>query len=63
LFNRIDLYGISLMTLLSHDAQISPDKACPGTDRERMNVPCTTAAFTLSPEPVGFPMCWWLRRD
>jgi hypothetical protein len=54
LFNRIDLPGIALMTLLSHDAQISPDKACPGPDRERMNFPCTTAAFTLPQEPVGF---------
>ena len=62
LFNRIDLSGIVLMNLLSHDAQISPDKACPGPDRERVNFPCTTAAFTLSPEPVGFAMCGWLAR-
>jgi hypothetical protein len=46
LFNRIDLSGIVLVTLLSRDAQISPDK--------NMNFPCTTAAFTLSPQPVGF---------
>ena len=37
-----------LMTILSHVAQISPDK--------NVNCPCTTAAFTLSPEPVGFVM-------
>jgi hypothetical protein len=35
-----------LMTVLSHGVQISPDKS--------VNCPCTTAAFTLSPEPVGF---------
>jgi hypothetical protein len=46
LVNRIDLSGISLMSLLSHDAQISPDKD--------MNFPYTTAAFTLPFEPVGF---------
>jgi hypothetical protein len=37
-----------LMTILSHGVQISPDKS--------VNCPCTTAAFTLSPEPVGFVM-------
>ena len=37
-----------LMKLLSHVAQISPDK--------NVNCPCTTAAFTLSPEPMGFVM-------
>ena len=37
-----------LMTILLHGAQISPDK--------NVNSPCTTAAFTLSPEPVGFVM-------
>ena len=36
----------SLMAILSHGAQISPDK--------NVNFPCTTAAFTLSPEPMGF---------
>jgi hypothetical protein len=38
----------SLMTILSHGAQISPDK--------NVNCPCTTAAFTLPSEPVGFVM-------
>jgi hypothetical protein len=37
-----------LMTILSLGVQISPDKS--------VNCPCTTAAFTLSPEPVGFVM-------
>jgi len=54
LSNRIDLSGIALMNLLSHDAQISPDK--------NVNFLCTNAAFTLSPEPVGFAMCGWLAR-
>jgi len=34
------------MNLLSHDAQISPDK--------NVSFPCTSAAFTLPHEPVGF---------
>jgi len=46
LVNRLDLLRISLMNLLSRDAQISPDK--------NVNFPCTNAAFTLSPEPAGF---------
>jgi hypothetical protein len=37
-----------LMTVLSRGMQISPDKS--------VNCPCTTAAFTLSPEPAGFVM-------
>ena len=45
LVNRIDLSGISLMNLLSRDAQISPDK--------NVNFPYTNAAFTLPHEPVG----------
>jgi hypothetical protein len=46
LVNRIDLLRISLMHLLSRDAQSSPDK--------NVNFPCTTVAFTLPHEPVGF---------
>jgi hypothetical protein len=42
------------LLLLSRDAQISPDK--------NVNFPCTNAAFTLSPEPVGFAMIGWLAR-
>ena len=59
---RTDLSGISLITLLSADAQISHVKVCPGPDRERMNFPCTNAAFTLSPEPVGFVVLCQLAR-
>jgi len=54
LVNRVNLFRPSLMTSLSRDAQISPDKACPGLDRERVNFPCTNAAFTLPHEPAGF---------
>ena len=39
---------------LTHDRQISPDK--------NVNFPCTTAAFTLSPEPVGFVVSCQLAR-
>jgi len=42
------------MTILSHVAQISPDK--------NVNFPCTTAAFTLPPEPMGFVMWCQLAR-
>ena len=42
------------MNLLSRDAQISPDK--------NVNFPCTNAAFTLSPEPVGFVVLCQLAR-
>ena len=37
-----------LMMILSPVVQISPDKS--------VNFPCTTAAFTLPSEPVGFVM-------
>ena len=43
-----------LMTILSLVAQISPDK--------NVNCPCTTAAFTLPPEPMGFVMWCSLTR-
>jgi len=46
LVNRVDLFRISLMNLLSRDSQISPDKD--------VNFPCTNAAFTLPHEPAGF---------
>jgi hypothetical protein len=39
---------------LTHDRQISPDK--------NVNCPCTAAAFTLSPEPVGFVVSCQLAR-
>ena len=52
LVNRIDLLRITLITLLSRYAQISPHK--------NVSFPCTNAAFTLPPEPMGFAMCGWL---
>ncbi|MDO9350215.1 MAG: hypothetical protein Q7U55_03145 [Deltaproteobacteria bacterium] len=43
---RVNPFRILLMSLLPHGKQISPDK--------NVNFPCTNAAFTLPPEPVGF---------
>ncbi len=43
---RVNPFRILLMTLPPHGKQISPDK--------NVNFPCTTAAFTLPPEPAGF---------
>ena len=43
---RVNPFRILLMSLLPHGKQISPDK--------NVNFPCTTAAFTLPPEPAGF---------
>ena len=54
LVNRVDLLRFLLMTFLSHITQTSPDK--------NVNFPCTTAAFTLSPEPVGFVVLCQLAR-
>ncbi len=54
LISRVNLFRQMLMNILSRDAQISPDKS--------VNFPCTNAAFTLSPEPVGFAMIGWLAR-
>ena len=51
---RLNPFRISLMSLLPHGKQISPDKD--------MNFPCTTAAFTLPPEPVGFVVLCQLAR-
>ncbi len=45
---------ISLITAPPRDRQTSPDK--------NVNFPCTTAAFTLSPEPVGFVVSCQLAR-
>ena len=55
LVNRVEPFRNSLMNLLSRDAQISPDK--------NVNFPCTNAAFTLSPEPVGFVMLCRLAQE
>jgi hypothetical protein len=43
---RVNPFRILLMMILPHGKQISPDK--------NVNFPCTTAAFTLPPEPAGF---------
>src|SRR4030042_4321682 len=43
---RVNPFRILLISILPHGKQISPDK--------NVNFPCTTAAFTLSPEPSGF---------
>jgi len=56
----VTIQGASEMTVimltpaLTHDRQISPDK--------NVNCPCTTAAFTLSPEPAGFVVSCQLAR-
>ena len=43
---RVNSFRILLISFLPHGKQISPDK--------NVNFPCTTAAFTLPLEPVGF---------
>ena len=54
LVTRVNLFRPSLINLLSRDARISPDK--------NVNFPCTDAAFTLSPEPMGFVVLCQLAR-
>ena len=51
---RVNPFRILLMSLLPHGKQISPDKD--------VNFPCTTAAFTLPPEPAGFVVLCQLAR-
>ena len=51
---RVNPFRTSLMSLLPHGKQISPDK--------NVNFPCTNAAFTLPPEPVGFVVLCQLAR-
>jgi hypothetical protein len=46
LVDRVNPFRTLLMSLLPHGKQISPDKD--------VNFPCTTATFTLPPEPAGF---------
>ena len=50
--------GMAVITLtpaLTHGRQISPDSVqYPLEGYKNVNFPCTTAAFTLSPEPMGF---------
>src|SRR5512139_250368 len=45
---------ITLILILTRGRQISPDRS--------VNFPCITAAFTLSPEPVGFVVSCQLAR-
>ena len=52
---RVNPFRILLMSLLPHGKQISPDKD--------VNFPCTTAAFTLPPEPVGFVVLCQLAQE
>ncbi len=52
---RVNPFRILLMSLLPHANQISPDKD--------VNFPCTTAAFTLLPEPAGFVVSCQLAQE
>jgi len=52
---RVNPFRILLMSLLPHGKQISPDKD--------VNFPCTTAAFTLPPEPAGFVVLCQLAQE
>ena len=51
---RVNPFRILLMSIPPHGHQISPDKD--------VNFPCTNAAFTLPPEPVGFVVLCQLAR-
>jgi hypothetical protein len=54
---------IALILTLPHERQISPDSVqYPLEGYKNVNFPCTTAAFNLSPEPVGFVMSCQLSR-
>jgi hypothetical protein len=52
---RVNPFRILLISLLPHGKQISPDKD--------VNFPCTTAAFTLPPEPAGFVVLCQLAQE
>ena len=52
---RVNPFRNLLMSLLLHGKQISPDKD--------VNFPCTTAAFTLPPEPAGFVVLCQLAQE
>ncbi len=52
---RVNPFRNPLMSLLPHGKQISPDK--------NVNFPCTTAAFTLPPEPAGFVVLCQLAQE
>jgi hypothetical protein len=51
---RVNPFRTLVMSLLPRGKKISPDK--------RVNFPCTAAAFTLHPEPVGFVVLCQLAR-
>ena len=54
---------ITLILTLPHDRQISPDSfQYPLEGYKSVNLPCIAAAFTLSPEPVGFVVSCQLAR-
>ncbi len=55
LVNRVNPFRILLMPLPPHGKQISPDK--------NVNFPCTTAAFTLPLEPMGFVVSCQLAQE
>ena len=55
LVNRVNPFRILLMMILPHGKQISPDKD--------VSFPCTTAAFTLPPEPTGFVVLCQLAQE
>jgi len=55
LVNRVNPFRILLMSILPHSKQISLDKD--------VNFPCTTAAFTLPPEPAGFVVLCQLAQE
>jgi hypothetical protein len=52
---RVNPSRILLISILPHGKQISPDKD--------VNFPCTTAAFTLPPEPSGFVVLCQLAQE
>jgi hypothetical protein len=52
---RVNPFRILFMSILPHGKQISPDKD--------VNFPCTTAAFTLPPEPSGFVVLCQLAQE
>jgi hypothetical protein len=52
---RVNPFRTLLMSILPHGKQISPDK--------NVNFPCTNAAFTLPPEPVGFVVLCQLAQE
>jgi hypothetical protein len=52
---RVNPFRILLISLLPHGKQISPDKD--------VNFPCTTVAFTLPPEPLGFVVLCQLAQE